>query len=278
MKMTPAEKANDSIIRAFNKQIENAYRKLGYNHTVTQNLVNQAKSIYGAQNLKEMKITAGYTAGQIDKATGEIFGIPQINRNRANVSNGFKAKALKAATQYTAGDKKGQYKSMYDVTKAHQKAIEQVRQDIIKKSSNKEIKKLMRYSRRLENLTEIPIKYRNKQEKAIHNYIKQFYKELTKGRISQKLIENDLASEIFAAYEQAKEEDDDLELYQDFARNYHDGKELDYDLLSKIQTNRYETMLEKSLENPELTTGLTGDKLNEFLNSDGWTEILNPFE
>ena len=37
MKMNAAEKANDSIIRAFNKQIENAYRKLGYNHTVTQN-------------------------------------------------------------------------------------------------------------------------------------------------------------------------------------------------------------------------------------------------
>lgn len=255
MKMTPAEKANDSIIRAFNKQIENAYRKLGYNHTVTQNLVNQAKSIYGAANMKEMKITAGYTAGQIDKSTGEIFGIPQINRNRANVSNGFKAKALKAATQYTAGNKKGQYKSMYDVTKAHQKAIEQVRQSILKGIPAGEI--------------------RNSTPKQLEKRIK---KELKPERIQKQIIENDLASEIFAAYEQAKEDGDDLELYQDFANNYHNGNDIDYDLLSQINTARYESMLEKSLENPELTTGLTGDKLNEFLNSGGWTEIINPFE
>lgn len=255
MKMNAAEKANDSIIRAFNKQIENAYRKLGYNHTVTQNLVNQAKSIYGAANMKEMKITAGYTAGQIDKTTGEIFGIPQINRNRANVSNGMKAKALKAATQYTAGNKKGQFKSMYDVTKAHQKAIEQVRQSILKSIPAGEI--------------------RSSSPKQLEQRIK---KELKPERIQKQIIENDLASEIFAAYEQAKEDDDDLEIYQDFARDYHDGKEIDYDLLSQINTARYESMLEKSLENPDLTTGLTGDKLNEFLNSGGWTEILNPFE
>lgn len=255
MKMNAAEKANDSIIRAFNKQIENAYRKLGYNHTVTQNLVNQAKSIYGAANMKEMKITAGYTAGQVDKTTGEIFGIPQINRNRANVSNGMKAKALKAATQYTAGNKKGQFKSMYDVTKAHQKAIEQVRQSILKSIPAGEI--------------------RSSSPTQLEKRIK---KELKPERIQKQIIENDLASEIFAAYEQAKEEGDDLEIYQDFARNYHDGKEIDYDLLSQINTARYESMLEKSLENPELTTGLTGDKLNEFLNSGGWTEILNPFE
>lgn len=255
MKMTAAEKANDSIIRAFNKQIENAYRKLGYNHTVTQNLVNQAKSIYGAASMKEMKITAGYTAGQIDKTTGEIFGIPQINRNRENVSNGMKAKALKAATQYTAGNKKGQYKSMYDVTKSHQKAIEQVRQSILKGIPAGEI--------------------RSSTPKQLEQRIK---KELKPERIQKQIIENDLASEIFAAYEQAKEDDGDLELYQDFARDYHDGKEIDYDLLSQINTARYESMLEKSLENPELTTGLTGDKLNEFLNSGGWTEILNPFE
>lgn len=255
MKMNAAEKSNDSIIRAFNKQIENAYRKLGYNHTVTQNLVNQAKSIYGAANMKEMKITAGYTAGQIDKTTGEIFGIPQINRNRANVSNGMKAKALKAATQYTAGNKKGQFKSMYDVTKAHQKSIEQVRQSILKGIPAGEIR-----------------------SSTPQQLEKRIRKELKPERIQKQIIENDLASEIFAAYEQAKEDDDDLELYQDFARNYHDGKELDYDLLSQINTARYESLLEKSLENPELTTGLTGDKLNEFLNSGGWTEILNPFE
>ena len=202
-----------------------------------------------------MKITAGYTAGQIDKTTGEIFGIPQINRNRANVSNGIKAKALKVATQYTAGDKKGQFKSMYDVTKAHQKAIEQVRQSILKSIPAGEIR-----------------------SSTPQQLEKRIRKELKPERIQKQIIENDLAAEIFAAYEQAKEDDDDLELYQDFARDYHAGKEIDYDLLSQISTARYESMLEKSLENPEFKTGLTGDKLTEFLNSGGWTEILNPFE
>lgn len=254
MKLNPAEKANDSVIRAFNKQIENAYRNLGYNHTVTQNLVNKAKSIYGASNMKEMSIKLGYGAGQLDYSTGEIHAIPQIQRNRANVSNTVKAKALKAATQYTQGDKKGQYKSMFDVSKAYQKAVKQARQNILKGIPNQTIK--------------------TKTPKQIEREIK---KQLTQDKIRKQILENDLASEIFAAYEEAKENGDDTELYEDFARNYHDGNDADYDLLEQIAQKRYEQMAARALENPETETGLTGDRLNAFLSGE-FVDILNPFE
>jgi hypothetical protein len=205
MKLNAAEKANDSIIRAFNKQIENAYRNLGYNNTVTQNLVNKAISVYGKNAMKEMTITIGYSPNQIDRTTGEIHAIPQIQRNRANVSNTTKAKALKAETQYTSGDKKGQYKNMYDVSKAYQKAIKQARQNIIKSLPNETIK--------------------TKTPKQLEREIR---KKLTRERIAKQVLENDLASEIFAAYEQAKDDGDDIELYQEYANNYHSGGDTDF--------------------------------------------------
>lgn len=254
MKLNTAEKANDSVIRAFNKQIENAYRNLGYNNTITQNLVNKAISIYGKSAMKEMKITIGFSANQIDKTTGEIYGIPQIQRNRANVANTTKAKALKAATQYTQGDRKGQYKSMFDVSKAYQKAIKQARQNILKGIPNQTIK--------------------TKTPKQIEREIK---KQLTQDKIRKQILENDLASEIFVAYEEAKENGDDTELYEDFARNYHDGNDTDYDLLAQIAQTRYEQMAARALENPETETGLTSDRLNAFLSGE-FVDILNPFE
>lgn len=253
MKLNAAEKANDSIIRAFNKQIENAYRNLGYNNTVTQNLVNKAISVYGKNAMKEMSITLGYSPNQIDRTTGEIHAIPQIQRNRANVSNTTKAKALKAETQYTSGDKKGQYKNMYDVSKAYQKAIKQARQNIIKSLSNKTIK--------------------TKTPKQLEREIR---KKLTRERISKQVLENDLASEIFEAYEQAKEDGDDIELYQEYTNNYHSGGDTDLDLINRIAEQRYQTLVDKSLENPDEVTGLTGERLNEFLQ--GFEEIYNPFE
>lgn len=253
MKLNAAEKANDSVIRAFNKQIENAYRNLGYNNTTTQNLVNKAISIYGKNAMKEMSITLGYSPNQIDRTTGEIHVIPQIQRNRANVSNTTKAKALKAETQYTSGDKKGQYKNMYDVSKAYQKAIKQARQNIIKSLPNETIK--------------------TKTPKQLEIEIR---KKLTRDRIAKQVLENDLASEIFAAYEQAKEDGDDIELYQEYANNYHSGGDVDLDLINRIAEQRYQTLVDKSLDNPDEVTGLTGERLNEFLQ--GFEEIYNPFE
>ena len=55
MKMTAIEKQNDSIIRAYNSQIEKSVKQLGYYHTVTQNLINNAKLIFGENNIKQMK-------------------------------------------------------------------------------------------------------------------------------------------------------------------------------------------------------------------------------
>lgn len=250
MKLNPAEKANDSIIRAYNKQIENAYRNLGYNNTVTQNLVNKAKSIFGANAMKGMKITAGYSTGQINKSTGEIYEIPQIQRNRANLANTMKAKALKAATQYTQGDRKGQYKHMYDVSKAYQKAINQARQNILKSMSAKTIQ--------------------SKTPKQIEKAIK---KELTPDKIRRQITENDLASEIFAAYEEAKEQGDDTEMYIEFAERYHNGDDMDFDLVNRIAEKRYETLAEKSLDNPE--SGITAAELNMLMGGE-WTDI-SPF-
>ena len=54
MKMTAVEKQNDSIIRAYNSQIEKAVKQLGYGHTVTQNLINNATMIFGENNMKQM--------------------------------------------------------------------------------------------------------------------------------------------------------------------------------------------------------------------------------
>lgn len=253
MKLNPAEKSADSIIRQYNKQIENAVRNLGFQHTTTQNLINKAQSVFGKSAMKEMNINLGYAHGQIDKATGEIHGIPQISRNRQNL-NPLKAKALKAGTQYTIGDKKGQYKNMFDASKAYQKAINQARQNILKGMTAQQIK--------------------NTPPKKLEREIK---KQLTPEKICKQIIENDLASEIFAAYEQAKEDDDDTTLYEDFAERYHNGGDIDNDLLNRIAENRYNTMIEKSLENPNKEIGITRDLLNQFLQDD-WTEIINPFE
>lgn len=252
MKLNPSEKAVDSIIRAYNAQIEKAYRTLGYNHTVTQNLVNKAASIFGKGAMKEMKITQGYSEGQINKSTGEIYGIPQIQRNRTTLGQTTKAKALKNAVQFTQGDRKGQYKSMYDVTKAHQRAIQQVRQSILKQIPNEKIKTL--------------------SPKQIEREIKR---NLTPDKIRKRIAENDLASEIFDAYAKAKENGEDTELYEDFAKDFHAGNDIDLDLIRSIQEQRYNTMLAKSLENPEDSTGLTGQELNDFLS--GFEEIYNPF-
>ena len=57
MKLNAVEKANDSILRQYNSQIEKSVRQLGLNHTTTQNLINAAVQIFGAGNMKTMKIT-----------------------------------------------------------------------------------------------------------------------------------------------------------------------------------------------------------------------------
>ena len=263
MKMNAAEKANDSTIRAFNAQIEKAYKTLGANNTVTQNLINKARSVYGASNMKEMS-----RAGN---------NIPQIARTRATVSNNTSAKALYQATHYTSGTRKGQFKSMYDATKAHQKAITQIMQDTLKAQSNKDIS---RYNRRKNILTALKgtTTAQNPIYKRAEKQVKQFEKELKRNwnveQIQNKISENDLASEIFDAYAKAKEDGDDTKLFEDFAKDYHDGKEINYDLIQQIQDQRAQTLLEKAVQ-PDLSNGLSSGELDNFF--DDFVEIYNPY-
>ena len=263
MKMNAAEKANDSTIRAFNAQIEKAYKTLGANNTVTQNLINKAKSVYGTSNMKEMT-----RAGN---------NIPQIARTRATVSNNTSAKALYQATHYTSGTRKGQYKSMYDATKAQQKAISQILQDTLKAQPNKNIS---RYNKRKNILTALKgtTKTQNPIYKRAEKQVKQFEKELKKNltvaNLENKIAENDLASEIFDAYAKAKEDGDDTKLYEDFAKDYHDGKDIDYDLIQQIQDQRAQTLIEKAVQ-PDLANGLHSGELDNFF--DDFVDIYNPY-
>ena len=114
MKMTAVEKQNDSIIRAYNSQIEKSVKQLGYYHTVTQNLINNAKLIFGENNMKQMT-----KKSRIDTITGNQIHIPQISRNRKTISTDM-AKKLQTETK----TKTGTYKNMYDVSKHYQKAID----------------------------------------------------------------------------------------------------------------------------------------------------------
>ena len=107
MKMTAVEKQNDSIIRAYNSQIEKAVKQLGYRHTVTQNLINNATIIFGENNMKQMT-----KKSRIDAITGNQVHIPQISRNRKTISTDM-AKKLQKETK----TKTGTYKNMYDVSR-----------------------------------------------------------------------------------------------------------------------------------------------------------------
>lgn len=262
-KYNAAQKATDSTIRAFNAQIERAYKTLGANNTITQNLVNTARSIYGASGMREMKIRPhGVVGAMVNPVTGEVSPIPQIARTKENVNNAYKAKQLRARTQYTSGSRNGQYKFMFDVTRAHQKAIKQVRQNIVKSFT--------------------PQYRRNTPVREIQNEINR---QMTNERIQNQQLENDLASEIFAKYELMKStgyEDDDPTLItlRDMANEYHNnGRNIpDTDLWnmaasrSKILGNKGDFVAEiYDANNPRLT----GEQLKEYL--DGFEEIYNPF-
>lgn len=221
MKLTASEKKADTILRQYNKQIEQAYRKLGYNHTVTKNLVNQARSIFGVDAFKDMKITSGYSVNQIDRATGEIYAIPQIKRNRTTLANLDKAKALQSATQYTKAQEKGMYKRMFDVSKAYNKAIEKANQHVRQNIP--------------QDYYKIPdIKKRTKQ---ISDYVK---KHTDDKEIRRQLLIDDLASEIFENYNSADESESPeyVQNMRDFANDYHAGKDFDLAQLEQLAQQR----------------------------------------
>ena len=199
MKLNKMEKVNDSIIRAYNKQIENAYRKLGYNHTITRNLVNTARRIFGGDNIKEMAINRGYSKNQIDRTTGEIHAIPQIKRTRATLGTS-KAKELEKVVKQTNANKGGKmYKNQYDVSKTYQNAV------------NKAI---------ATKKTAVINDPANKGRSATEMW--DYANNVTTAEI-QKQIDYDLvAGEIFDKYAQAKEHDEDgIDAYRFFADKYN---------------------------------------------------------
>lgn len=227
MKLNAVEKANDSILRQYNSQIEKSVRQLGLNHTTTQNLINAAVQIFGAGNMKTMKITRVLSESQINKNTGEIYGIPQIARNRATLSHTSKAKELRNTTQYTRGELKGNYKALYDVSKQYQRAIRRAEQKI-----------RMNVPDYLADLTVT-------EPDAVNKYVKT---QLTQSAINQQTMYDDLASEIFEAYEDAKDIGDDTDDFQRFADYFHEHRKTDDNdaMLSWLEEQRNKLLREKT--------------------------------
>ena len=209
MKMTAVEKQNDSIIRAYNSQIEKSVKQLGYYHTVTQNLINNAKLIFGENNIKQMT-----KKSRIDPITGNQIHIPQISRNRKTISSNM-AKKLQEETK----TKTGTYKNMYDVSKHYQKAIDNA---IAQRRSNIP-----------DNL--MKIKDISKRTKAIKNYVNN----VTKQEIKNQININDLISETFEQYNIAKEKGDDVTDYIEFANDYHSGNEINHETLLNLKKKQY---------------------------------------
>ena len=214
MKMTAIEKQNESIIRAYNSQIEKSVKQLGYYHTVTQNLINNATMIFGENNMKQMTKKAGK-----DVITGQTISIPQISRNRKTISSNM-AKKLQTETK----TKTGNYKNMYDVSKHYQKAIDNA---IAQRRANIP-----------DNL--MKIKDINKRTKATKNYVNN----VTKQEIKNQININDLISETFEQYNLAKENGDDVTEYIEFANDYHSGNEVNQQTLLNLKKKQYEKQLE----------------------------------
>ena len=233
MKMTAVEKQNDSIIRAYNSQIEKAVKQLGYGHTVTQNLINNATIIFGENNMKQMAKKSGK-----DVVTGQTISIPQISRNRKTISTDM-AKKLQTETK----TKTGTYKNMYDVSKHYQKAIENA---IAQRRSNIP-----------DNLMQI--KDINKRTKAIKNYVNN----VTKQEIKNQININDLISETFEQYNIAKEKGDDVTDYIEFANDYHSGNEVNQQTLLNLKKKQYEKQLE--LETTQNTYNYDIGNLADFI-------------
>lgn len=231
MKLSAAEKQNDSIIRTYNIQIEKAVKQLGYSNTITQNLINNAKIIFGETNLKQMSKKAVK-----DTVTGEIVHIPQISRNRKTLSTN-KAKELQKETK----TKSGTYKNMYDVSKHYQNAIDKA---IAKKRAN-----IPQKFMEIKNIKD--------RSKAIKNYVNN----VTKYDINEQIIINDLISEIYEKYKIAKESGENVDEYIEFANDFHSGKNISIETLIDLKSKQFEkTILQNELsENYESEIGNLSD-------------------
>lgn len=222
MKLTDAQKQADSAIRAFNKQLEQAYTKLGYDHTVTRNLVSTARVIFGKDAIKTMN-TKYVDKKNIDYSTGEYYETIQVKRSKdvlnKTIDNNLikqldKTLRFKNNTQNRDLDKyNGTYKSMFNVSNAYNKAVEQVRM-----FHQTHLPQHIRDA--LNNTTSI-----SEKNKILESYQKSM---TTTDNIDIQIFFNDLSSEVFAAYNQARNEIEDESDYtetflkmQEFANAYN---------------------------------------------------------
>lgn len=222
MKLTAAQKAVDSAIRAYNRQIEKAYNELGYDHTVTRNLVATARSIFGKDNIKVMD-TKYVDRKNIDYSTGEYHETIQIKRSKAVLDLAIqgklveqlnKATKFKNNTQDKSLDKyNGTYNRMYNVSMAVNQAVEQLRM----------FHQAHLPQHIIDAMVGRPVAQKN-------DILQAFLKQMTtRDNIDTQIFYNDLATEVFAGYHQARNEIDandyDLdEAYlkmQEFAQNYN---------------------------------------------------------
>lgn len=233
MKMTAAEKQNDSIIRAYNSQIEKSVKQLGYYHTVTQNLINNAILIFGENNIKQMT-----KKSRIDSITGNQVHIPQISRNRKTVSSDM-AKKLQTETK----TKSGTYKNMYDVSKHYQKAIDNA------------------IAQRRANIPDTLMKIKDINNRT--ETIKKHVNNVTKQEIKNQININDLISETFEQYNIAKEKGDDVSDYIEFANDYHNGNEINHETLLNLKKKQYGKQLE--LETAQNTYNYDIGNLADFI-------------
>lgn len=231
MKLSAVEKQNDSIIRAYNTQIEKAVKQLGYSNTITQNLINNAKIIFGESNMKQMA-----KKSVKDIATGEMIHIPQISRNKKILSTN-KAKEL----QKEVKTKSGKYKNMYDVSKHYQNAIDKA---IAKKRANIPSKFM-------------EIKNIKDRTKAIKNYVNN----VSKTDINEQIMINDLIGEIFEKYNNEMENGENVDDYIEFANDFHSGKDINIETLRNLKSKQFEnTILQNELsENYESEIGNLSD-------------------
>lgn len=254
MSYTAEQKSADNVIRSLNRQIEKAYRELGYNHNVTRNLVSIARSTFGAGNMREMKITVGYSPSQIDVSTGEIHAIPQIKRNTSTLTQKNADAILKAtrfknnSTSRPDRDKyNGTYNRMFSVTMARENAINKVLQ-ASKAQLPQYIKDALKNAHSISDKNDIITAYEKSQ--------------LTEANIMRQIQYDDLMGELFEQYHQTRNEfiDAGIEDYEDneyFQRMqnavnaYNDGTFTD-DTLMQAMKARDEFLL---------STGYTADEL-----------------
>lgn len=259
-KLTAQQKTADNAIRAFNKQIETAYRKLGYNHQVTRNLVSTARSIFGESNIKYADRSATFNYGMVDRTTGEVLPIPQISRGKKALdaynikgkgSKRSKLAELEHVTSYRDKANNKQYKHMFDVSKAVSEATQR-----------------LELSRRAHIPVEIQAQIDNAKTITEKNTILNSYvRHYSQSEYQTQLDIDTIAGDIFAKYHIAKEHDEDITAYQEFGYQFNNSRPTtqdDIDILRDALLQRQVTLNRMETLNDEINDNIILGLLSEY--------------